>query len=87
MTHKKKTTTKHCRGIGLSAIRKIAAEAKANVKAEIRLACMECDREDFDGISELPADWYAIDECGPLDETSRWWTHVGWCPDCLRENG
>ena len=47
---------------------------------EIRLACMVCDREDFDGISELPDDWDGISEAEEMH--SGWWTHLGWCPDC-----
>jgi DNA-directed RNA polymerase subunit RPC12/RpoP len=55
----------------------------------IRLACCGCDRDDFDGIAELPTDWYGIDEVQTLAEAtadngdSSWWTHLGWCVDCV----
>ena len=56
---------------------------KKNVKNAIRLACVKCDREDYDGIDAIPEDW---DEVGPIvyetQDPHCWWTHLGWCPDC-----
>ena len=61
----------------------------------IRLACSECDRDDFDGIDELPIDWTDITEVQSLKESLRevalddqsrspldWHTHVGTCAEC-----
>lgn len=54
---------------------------------EIRLACMNCDREDCDGIDRLgeAVGWRDIDEVISIQETSEWWTHLGWCPECAAE--
>ena len=27
---------------------------------EIRLACTECDREDYDGVDKIPPDWFDV---------------------------
>lgn len=64
----------------------------------IRLACGSCDREDFDGINEIPSDWIDVLEVQSLKESRRqvdfddrtrsvleWYTHLGTCPDCQRE--
>lgn len=32
----------------------------------IRLACMYCFRDDFDGVRLLPGDWRGIEECQSL---------------------
>ena len=59
----------------------------------IRLACLFCDRDEMDGVDEVPADWMDVDqvqsyesamaEAEPDDaDASVWWTHVGVCPDC-----
>lgn len=62
----------------------------------IRLACMVCDREDYDGITPeqlaqaLLDGWQGIDEAQTYEEAtaeigngfSGWWTHLGWCPEC-----
>ena len=61
----------------------------------IRLACSECDRDDFDGIDELPKDWNDITDVQSLKESRRevafddqsrspldWHTHIGTCPEC-----
>ena len=61
----------------------------------IRLACLNCDREDFDGVDVLSDDWQDIDEFQSYDESRReiswddpagdvtaWYTHLGVCPDC-----
>lgn len=50
----------------------------------IRLACMECDREDYDGASLQQAvddGWQDIGEAEILYDSS-WWTHLGYCPEC-----
>ena len=62
---------------------------------QIRLACNECDRNDFDGINQLPADWEDIEEVQSLEQSRQevdindqsrspleWYTHLGTCPDC-----
>ena len=61
----------------------------------IRLACLTCDREDFDGVDVLPEDWEDIDEFqsyeasitpveidDPDGDVTAWYTHLGVCPDC-----
>ena len=61
----------------------------------IRLGCMCCLRDDFDGIEALPEDWQDIDEVQSFDESIKevdpddpdgdvtfWETHIGVCPDC-----
>ncbi len=70
---------------------------KATVKRQppIRLACVGCDRDDFDGVWRLPKDWSGISKEQTLgqskaevsiDDTSRsvfdWHTHNGYSPDC-----
>lgn len=63
--------------------------------SRIRLACMFCDREDFDGVGTLPSDWFAVDEVQSYEESIReadlsdtkisvfdWYTHLGVCPEC-----
>ena len=61
----------------------------------IRLACVVCDREDCDGITsaELAAaiavGWQHVSEAGngyPDDYSSDWWTHLGWCPECVERD-
>lgn len=65
----------------------------------VRLACVSCDRDDFDEIT--PAElrraeaigWQVTSqqqtlresrsEAGPLGV---WWTHLGTCPDCAAED-
>ena len=58
----------------------------------IRLACQECDRDDYDGISPAELAQAANDgweEIGgpyadewPDDDDLGWWTHCGTCPEC-----
>ena len=45
----------------------------------IHLACIRCDREDCDGVYELPRDWRDIEEAQDSDER---WKHLGLCPRC-----
>ncbi len=63
----------------------------------IRLACSECDRDDFDMIETLP-DWECIQEVQSYEEATKtydnpedepegfcvldWYTHIGLCPEC-----
>lgn len=50
----------------------------------LRLACMNCDREDYDGASLQQAvddGWQDIGEVEVLHQ-STWWTHLGYCPNC-----
>ncbi len=70
---------------------------KAGVKRQppIRLACVGCDRDDYDGVWRLPKGWTSISkeqtmgqsklEIEPGDSSRSlfdWHTHVGYCPDC-----
>ena len=65
----------------------------------IRLGCVRCDREDFDGVDELPHNWEDIDELqsyedsikevaadDPSGDVTFWQTHLGVCPDCQQED-
>ncbi len=68
----------------------------AGGKALIRLACLHCDRKDFDGVDSLPCDWTDIHEVQTLLESIEaleeeegeevslvsWETHLGVCPEC-----
>ena len=66
----------------------------------IRLGCMHCDRDDFDGVDVLPEDWEEIGEVRSYDESMRevavddqtrsvfdWQTHLGVCPECQKIHG
>lgn len=56
----------------------------SELSQEIRLACMTCDRDDFDPTTiaaAVAADWLDIDEAVRLQE-SQWWTHLGVCIEC-----
>jgi hypothetical protein len=50
----------------------------------IRLACMSCDRDDCDGIDEIPEDWHDVSEWDE-ETVGCWWTHMGDCPECWRQ--
>ena len=63
--------------------------------ARIRLGCISCLRDDFDGIDVLPNDWEDIDEVQSYEDSLRevlpddpggdvmfWETHLGVCPEC-----
>ena len=65
------------------------------MSGQIRLACCECDRDDFDGVDELPTDWSDITEEQSLQDALaevstgdprksifEWHTHLGLCPEC-----
>ena len=67
---------------------------------KIRLGCIHCDRNDFDGVDALPEDWEDIDEVLSYDEATRevaaddltrsvfdWQTHLGACPECQQIHG
>jgi hypothetical protein len=62
---------------------------------KIRLACTECDREDYDGVDEIPPDWVDVHEVQSYEASCReadlnnpkvsvfdWFTHLGCCPQC-----
>lgn len=53
----------------------------------IRLACTECDRDDHDYVDELPEDWKDIVYVGldNNDESGQWWTYLGTCPECAKD--
>ena len=56
----------------------------------IRLACIVCDRSDYDGVDSLPLFWQEItkSEDNPdydpedADMEFQWWNHEGTCPEC-----
>lgn len=49
----------------------------------LRLMCRRCDREDADGVFEIPDGWTEIIEDKTHgDDDGKWWTHSGVCPDC-----
>lgn len=65
--------------------------------AKIRLACMFCERDDFDGVDAVPADWLSVEEVQSYEASLRvidfyqqgnqesvldWFTHLGVCPEC-----
>lgn len=67
---------------------------------KIRLGCIFCSRDDFDGIDKLPDDWEDIDEVQSYEDSIRevhpddtdaditfWETHMGVCPECQDPNG
>ena len=41
------------------------------MSGKIRLGCSYCDREDFNGIDELPSDWTDIHEVRSFEEAIR----------------
>ena len=66
----------------------------------IRLGCVHCDRDDFDGVDQLPDDWDDIGEVRSFEESMRevdaddmtrsvfdWQTHLGICPECRKIHG
>jgi hypothetical protein len=67
---------------------------------KIRLGCDHCDREDFNGVDELPTDWTDIQNVRSFEEATRevafddqsrsvfdWQTHLGVCPECQAAHG
>ncbi|MBA3481993.1 MAG: hypothetical protein H0T51_09280 [Pirellulales bacterium] len=58
----------------------------------IRLACLFCDRDDFDGVETIPATWFSVDETQSYEASLKeanaeedhfaWYTHLGVCPEC-----
>ncbi len=78
--------------------KQIAAFEGDGSPRRIRLGCAYCDRDDFDGVSELPKDWLDLREWQSWEasirppnaaETQRqvhdWQTHIGICPECFAE--
>lgn len=66
---------------------------------KIRLACRLCDRNDFDGVAELPYGWFDVENVQSYeasvqsvnpekkDETASvfdWFTHLVVCPECYQ---
>jgi hypothetical protein len=69
-----------------------------NDEGQIRLACSACDRDDYDGVKKLPIGWSNLTKIQSWQESHlrvegeepdrsvfRWYTHLGICPDCQRE--
>ena len=65
-----------------------------------RLACVSCDREDYDGISYIPKTWRDVQRyqtlAASLEEVADgdhsrsafdWFTHMGQCPECQQAEG
>lgn len=61
----------------------------------MRLACIHCDTDGADGVTEIPPGWIDVIREIPLDQTPEnraaiaeafesgdWWTHLGTCPTC-----
>ena len=58
----------------------------------IRLTCIECDRRDHDGITDISPSWHDVEPSNAVDHllekvtgtpvTPHWSTHMGVCPDC-----
>ena len=58
----------------------------------IRLGCLFCDRDDCDGVTEIPASWFSVEhvqdvaasmrEAGLDEDVTFWQTHLGVCPEC-----
>jgi len=59
---------------------------------KIRLACLFCDRSECDGVDQIPATWFDVDEVQSREKSIRkvdpesdnifnWYTHLGVCPD------
>ena len=76
-----------------------AKQPSAATKREppFRLACVSCDRDDYDGVYRLPQTWTGIQKVQSLaeskepveeDESNRslfdWHTHTGYCPECQK---
>lgn len=62
-----------------------------------RLACVSCDRGDYDGVYRLPQNWTEIQKVQSLAESKEpvenrtsnrslfdWHTHTGYCPECQK---
>jgi hypothetical protein len=65
----------------------------------IRLACSECDTDEGDEISSIPLTWKDVTEVQSLAESRKtvtaddktrsafeWYTHLGICPQCQKED-
>lgn len=58
----------------------------------IRLGCLFCDRDDCDGVNEIPVSWFSVEqvqdfaasmrEDGLDEDVTFWQTHLGVCPEC-----
>ncbi|MDA7979494.1 MAG: hypothetical protein MPJ50_12080 [Pirellulales bacterium] len=66
----------------------------------IRLACVHCDTDAWDGIDRIPADWTDVDEFQSYEQSleevtpevttrspTEWYTHLGVCPECQVTHG
>ncbi len=74
----------------------VSSVPPASPKGKIRLGCVHCDRNDFDGMELLPTDWFDVTfiqsweasiEIIETDDPFRgiatnWETHLGVCPSC-----
>ena len=74
---------------------KRAVATKKKRRPPIRLACVSCDRDDYDGVWRLPKDWADVSREQTLADSLRevaegdssrsvfdWHTHTGYCPEC-----
>jgi hypothetical protein len=54
---------------------------------DIALACINC-HDGATNYRSIPAGWIGVEYGGEItdDESDmRWWTHIGWCADCIRD--
>lgn len=47
------------------------ATPRRTTMPKIRLGCMYCERDDFDGVDTLPEDWEDIEEVRSYEEATR----------------
>jgi hypothetical protein len=66
------------------------------MSGKIRLACMYCDTEEFDGVDSIPDGWINVEFYQSYEESLvevptenangksvlDWYTHLGVCPKC-----
>lgn len=68
------------------------------MKKRIRLACRACDTDECDGVDFIPETWAEVFEVQSLEESqaavsaddrsrsiAEWYTHLGLCPTCQKE--
>lgn len=68
------------RGLECRSCGNVFRKPLAGRRGSIRLACLDCDREDQIGIDTMPEGWTEI-----MRDKRSWWTHVGCCPLCREQ--
>ena len=69
------------------------------MEKRIRLACYECDTTECEEVIQIPPSWKDVMEVQSLEESlaevpvddkqrriSEWYTHLGLCPSCQKED-